>query len=99
MILDEKEVEKLFETCDHQMDVVIGIYKMVYPNWDDIESIDGFPTINRTTNEKFFKLFTKFDRKNHPNVIPGGIWMNHGFSEEDGLDDWEVVPCGCILKD
>lgn len=92
MKLNQKEVEKLFEECNHQSDVIIGIYKMVFPQWNDIEKIDGWPTINKETSEKLFKLFIAFDKKYHPGVMAGGLWMKNGFSTlaGDNLALWEV---------
>jgi len=92
--LNYHDVEKLFEEHTHQTDVILGLYKLVFPDFDSIKKFNGFPTINEETNEKLFRLFMEFDRKHHPGVIAGGLWMNHGFSTLDAdkyqLNNWEV---------
>jgi hypothetical protein len=32
------------------------------------------------------RKFMEFDRKRHPGVMNGGLWMNKGFSTQDGAD-------------
>jgi len=92
--LDKTAVKKLFEDNDHQFQVIEGLYRMVYPDYDDIEKLEGWPTITENTNRDISRLFINFDRKHHPNVFNGGLWMNNGFSQmcagEFDLEDWEV---------
>ena len=38
LTLSKKAIEGLFEQCTHQNDVIVGIYKMVFPDWDNIEN-------------------------------------------------------------
>jgi hypothetical protein len=33
MNLDEQAVEALLEKSEHQQAVIVGLYKMVFPNW------------------------------------------------------------------
>ena len=93
-LLDRDKVEQLFKDHTHQSDVIIELYKMVFPDWDRIEKLEGFPTINRVTSEKIALWFMEFDRKHHPNCIPGGLWINNGFStleaEKLGVENWAV---------
>lgn len=102
MILNYHEVERLFDECSDQGEVIVELYKMVFPQWDSIEKIDGWPTINRETNDKISKLFMEFDAKNHPETFKGGLWLNNGFSSLEGqaLKDWQVdiSTCDVILK-
>lgn len=92
--LDKEKVRALFEngTFNHQADILIAIYKMVYPDYGYIEKIDGWPTINQNTWRIISKWFQEFDLKHHPRVLRGGLWMNNGFSGHGGeaLADWEV---------
>ena len=73
---------------------------MVFPNWDDIEKVDGFPKISSKTNEYLFRKFRTFDREHHPKVMASGLWLNNGFSSLDGneLKFMEVIPCNITLK-
>jgi len=97
--LDKNKVELLFQESDHQSNIIIGLYKMVYPEWNNIQSVNGFPTINEYTNNQLFELFIEFDKKHHPEVYAGGAWLNNGFSSvnSDDLDDWTVLPVNVTL--
>ena len=101
VLLDEVKVRKLFVKCDHQADVVGQLFRMLFPEWDSIIELSGFPESNKETNEILMGLFMEFDRKYHPKVLAGGIWLNHGFSslEDDGtLATWVVRRCSFKLK-
>jgi len=93
----------LFENNSHQLEVLIGLYRLVYPNYEQISTIDGWPTINRKTWMTIAGMFREFDIKHHPEVMSGGCWMNTGFSTleaAEDLKDWEVdkSTCKVILK-
>jgi len=103
IILDKERVKVLFEKNTHQQDVLIELYRMAYPNYDQLSKIDGWPTINKKTWMTIASLFRDFDAKHHPEVMSGGCWMNTGFSTLDAADDlqdWEVdkTTCEIILK-
>lgn len=94
-------IDATFESCQHQTDVVITFYKFVFGNdvWDTIERLEGHPAIGEEANKYIFKKFFDFDKKHHPSVIPGGAWLNWGFSTYEakslGLGPWEVSTEGC----
>ena len=98
--LDKEKVDKLFETCTHQEDVAVELYRIVYPNWDNIKSIDGYPYINKETGSYLMKKFIEFDQLHHPTVINGGLWLNKGFSShgEKQLDDWMIDPAPVVTE-
>ena len=84
IILNKETVEGIFKNSNHQSDCIIAIYKLVFPDWDNITKLDGWPTISKETNEYFFDKFIAFDQKHHPRVLNGGLWMNNGFSSLEG---------------
>ena len=96
--LDEKEVEELFENSDNQINVIVGLYKLVHPDFSKIEKLNDFPKISKDTNDYFFKKFISFDTLHHPEIIAGGAWVNNGFSSNNELNlgFLEVVPCEYI---
>ena len=98
MKLNELEVDELFRVSEHQADVLVGLYSMVYPSWDDIAKVQGYPKISDATNKKLFEKFIKFDLKHHPEVMAGGCWMNNGFSGEKDIAEWHVEPAEVTLK-
>ena len=100
--LDPIAVKELFTKHAHQYDVVIELYRMVFPHWDSIQRIHGWPTINQKTNAMLSTMFQDFDYAHHPRVMPGGLWMNNGFStsrsEEFDLKNWEVELDTCKVE-
>jgi len=93
-IADEKSLKEhikaIFEQHEHQSDALIDIYKLVFPDWDHIKKIDGFPESGEDLWKFICRGFIAFDEKHHPNVFKGGIWMNNGFSSNSHLDPWEI---------
>jgi hypothetical protein len=100
MKLKKKDVALLFSVYEHQADILIHLYRMVFPNWDDIERMDGWPKVNKATSRWIWDKFVAFDKVYHPDVMNGGAWFNSGFScqESEGLKNWEVRPCPVTLK-
>ena len=94
--LQEDAVKALFEEHQHQSDVLLALYRMVFPDWDQIEKLDGWPRVNVWTWEQISKWFMAFDRVHYPDVMNGGAWMNSGFStltsdnDVGALRDWQV---------
>jgi len=100
IILNEQEVNYLFHTAVDQSEPFFALYRAVFPDWDDIKSIDNWPKVNDATNKRLFDLFIKLDRRLHPDVLSGGLWMNRGFSSLDApadLTDWEVDYTDCKI--
>lgn len=87
-------------THTHQADAIIALYKLVFPDWENIEMVDGFPECNRGTWKYIAEKFQRFDAAHHPNVMPGGIWLNNGWSaQNDELREFEIAPCPVKLRD
>jgi hypothetical protein len=70
----------LFVELDDQAEVLIALYKMIFPDWEDIEELQGWPAINNYTWEEIAFLFVEFDKIYHPKVFAGGCWVNRGFT-------------------
>lgn len=97
--LREEDVKALFEKHTHQADVIEGIYRLVLPDYDRIQRVEGWPSCNNDTWQEIALLFVQFDQKYHPEVMAGGLWMNRGFSTAHGerLRSWEVSLKGVEL--
>jgi hypothetical protein len=91
----KKRLQEIFETSDNQGSALVEIYKILFPDWDQIKKIDGFPTVGREMWEYICGLFTEFDRKKHPEFLKGGLWLNTGFSSNPELGGWEISFDGC----
>lgn len=90
MRIIKEQVERIFATRTHQADIVVDLYRLVYPDFDRIEKVNGFPSAGKELSRLIWRLAIEFDRKHHPDVMAGGCWLNHGFSTNDKLEPWEV---------
>ncbi len=88
-------IRGVFEKFDHQADVIIEIYKLVLPDWDQIEMVNEPPEAGSRLWKFICGEFIQFDKMHHPNVFKGGIWMNNGFSSNSNLDPWELSFKNC----
>jgi hypothetical protein len=100
VFLSPEFVREVFACCEHQREVLVTLYRAVFPEWENIEKLDGYPKCNRHTALEIGGQFIKFDQKHHPNVMNGGAWMDKGFSSSDAehLANWEVERCPFTLK-
>jgi hypothetical protein len=90
--INQKAVEEIFQKGENQQQVADAIYREVFPDYDMIDKIDGYPKVSHATSVKLFELFIKFDKEHHPDVVPGGLWLDSGFAgtAEGNLPDWTV---------
>ena len=51
-------LQGIFEESDHQSSVIVKLYKMLFPDWEKIQRIEGFPVVGKALNEYIFNLFT-----------------------------------------
>ncbi len=100
MNISKQHIDNIFKFAEDQSTAWLMLYQLVYPNWDSIDKLDGYPQVNEKTNEYIMGKFIELDKKYHPDVISGGLWMNIGFSSLNTnlLSDWEVIPCEFTLK-
>lgn len=94
----KKSITAVFDRCDHQQTVLIELYKLLFPGWDCITKIEGYPDAGCDLWRFICRLFQEFDRKHHSGCMPGGLWMNAGFSMDSELQPWEVSFKNCHLK-
>lgn len=79
--------------CDQGL-MLEALYRMIFPDWDRIIALDGWPECNKATAVYITKRFMEFDREHHPDVLNGGAWMNSGWSQQgQDLPDWHVRTC------
>ncbi len=96
----QHRLQEVFEKADHQNSALIGIYKLIVPDWDRIDRLEGFPEVGQDMWRYICNLFIDFDQRYHPDVFNGGIWINNGFSSSDELGPWEISldRCNVIYK-
>ena len=96
--LTKQKIDDIFQNAEIQSDYWFSLYRHVFPEWDNIESIDGHPRTSKNTSNYIFDKAIAFDKENHPKVISGGLWMNSGFGSKDDMKDWEVNFNECNIK-
>ena len=94
----KSRIMAIFENSDHQEQVLIGLYRMVFPDWDQISKIKGYPEVGNEMWLFVCRLFQKFDQDHHPDCMPGGAWMNTGFSVNHKLEGWEISFENCQVE-
>ena len=94
----KKHIQGIFDESSNQEEVLIGIYRMAFPDWDRIRKINGYPAVGYRLWKYICELFQSFDRKQHPNCMPGGAWMNQGFSVDSDLGLWEITFNNCNVE-
>lgn len=91
-------IKALFDQYSNQQEVLIEIYKLVFPEWDSIKQINGYPKAGPLLWEYICKSFIKFDQRHHPNVFTGGLWFNLGFSVNHEINPWSVSFEDCCVE-
>jgi hypothetical protein len=90
-------ITKIFEKYDHQDDVIIDLYKLVFPEWDSIKKLNNHPVCGQELWMYICDLFINFDKKYHPKCMAGGAWINFGFSSGYNLAPWEISLSNCSI--
>ena len=91
----EYRLQEIFEQAEHQDAALIGLYKMLIPDWEKIERLEGYPVVGRGLWQYIGNLFINFDQRHHPQVFNGGLWLNQGFSSSDEIGPWEISMDRC----
>jgi hypothetical protein len=96
--LNKEQIDAIFTSSNHQSEVCIALYRLAFSDWDQLKSIEGWPGIGKEAGLYITRRFMEFDRKHHPDVLNGGLWMNKGFSAHDGarLGPWELCTDNCV---
>jgi len=86
--LDKKSIDKLFnDTKKNEIEIIIDLYKIAFPNWDNIKSIPKWPSISKETNLYIFGKFIDFNKGTPKSAL---MWMNKGFSSDENMKSWVI---------
>ena len=97
-ILTEQEIDEIFEFSRDQSEACVALYRLAFPEWDELKCIKGWPVVGKEAGLYISKKFMAFDRKHHPAFLNGGLWMNKGFSTVAELGPWELCTDHCIIS-
>ena len=98
--LKKSDVEDIFHSAnEHEgttSHIILALHKILFPEWDNLESVDGYVRCSRRCAETILSMCIAFDRVNAPDVMAGGSWLNYGFSIDESIqdecrDEWTVV--------
>lgn len=96
--LKPEEVQRTIMASASSSEAVVAVYKLAYPHWSAIAKVEGYPLCNADTWKAICRWIQELDEKLKSNCLPGGAWMNRGFSSAESkmpaleLADWEVLP-------
>jgi len=90
-------IESIFKRNCHQQDVLIGIYQILFPDWELIKTVGGYPEIGRDLFGFLAMRFKTFDRRHHPDAIVN-FWERDGFKLNTNLPPWEISFRSCHLQ-
>jgi len=94
--LKERILEVFAKNTDQHY-AIVGVYRLVIPDWDEIEKLVGHPEAGMELCLFICKQCMEFDRQHHPNCMPGGAWLNWGFSPDSELDPWGISFDNCVV--
>jgi hypothetical protein len=94
----ESRIEIIFDQSNHRENVLLDLYRMIFPRWDQIAMVSGFPEVGRELWTFIYLLFREFDRKQHPDSLPGDAWIEFGFSDNQSLLPWEISLACCTIE-
>lgn len=96
-----KEIERKVDGYKNQVDFVLDFYRGIFPRWDEIEVINSWPSIGKKDWGRLCKVCQKVDTRCHPDVLPGGVWMNKGPSARDNIPEGycDVSSCEVTYKE
>ncbi len=96
--LSKEIIDEIFEKAEGQADYAINLYRLAFPEWDNIKHVDGYPRVSETTNKYIFGKAILFDKEKHPNVMNGGLWLDKGFGTNEEVKDWEITIEDCVIE-
>lgn len=97
--LTKASIDAVFEKSEHQARATEEIYRLVLPEMFDpaCVKVKGWPSVNHETSKYLLGKFIEFDRKHHPSVMAGGLWLNNGFSTTDVISAWQADISACEI--
>lgn len=96
--LPKEAIDQVFEEATHKSGYLIGLYRLVIPEWDAVRKVEGYPAVNNETWKYICRKAMAFDKEHHPQVMASGGWMNKGFSAREMVPEWQADLSPVTLK-
>lgn len=90
--INRQHVQEVFETAKDQGDYLVAIYRLVFPDFDELLNIPvGSVCCSDSTWKDICRLCMDWDQK-HVSSLSGGAWLNYGFANDSDLTlkDFEI---------
>ena len=91
----QKRLQEIFDYASSNTEALVEIYKLVFPDIEQIQKIEGHPVADKNLWTYIWRLFIQLDRKCHPQEFAGAIWINKGFGMNSGLASWSIDLSKC----
>ncbi len=92
-------VIELPQPADHH-EILVGLYRRAFgADFDRATKVAEAPRCSQATWQYICLAFQRFDRRRHPDVLPGGLWLNAGFGVDESMPDWTVSGGALILPE
>ena len=89
----------LLKGPETEIDAIDALYRLVQgEDYDRAIRVAGWPKANEATNLTIARIAMDFERE-RGSSFPGGIWLNCGFSTDNDLPDWEVIPAPMVFPE
>lgn len=89
--LPKEKIDQIFEEAETQGDYISAFWRLAYPDLDKIVPPVPFALASDTTCTYIHIKAREFDLEAHPDVFPGGGWLNWGYAIEANMSDWEIL--------
>ena len=90
MKLSKDKVDEIFKAHNNETDVLLALYDLVIPDWDNVVKVNGFPSAGEEVHRYIGRSFMDFDAEHHSDTFKGVLWLNNGFSVDRKLKPWEI---------
>ena len=96
-----KKIQEIFDKSGDQGEALLRLYMLFIPEFESVVSIGLWPECGKMLHQFIFERFIAFDCIHHPEVMPGGLWLNKGFTLDEKLMNWEVNldNCGIMYQE
>ena len=93
-----RNVNRCFAQAEDQGQYMVALYRLAFPDWDEITKIDGWPKAGAALSKYIWDRAIAFDQQYHPEVMAGGAWMNNGFGTDESLQPWGLDASNCRVE-
>ena len=92
------KIDSIFDSAITQTDYILELFKYVHKDWERIRSLTESPKTSEDLATYVMGRAIRFDKMVHPDLMPGGAWMNWGFGVDNNITGWVVRPAESEYK-